>query len=409
MRSVAPERYVRRMLAVVLLALFLAGLLNTLVNPLRVTPAPWSLDLFNSYRVVERYERTAKAGYVRSGDWDAAIFGSSRMDSAINPAAPAFAGHRAVNLSLSAGKLTENVAMLRYALEHEKLGLVLFGVDLMDLCSPPRELKGDYYASPLAPAGLPLDRELQYIFGVNRLNNSFTVIRRAIRGKPSEHTEQGHWHRARPTGDQSRQIERNALAQAFGLYRARLSGARINPEKAHLVSEMIALCRQSGVQLKIVLPPNHAAFNACLYLLGDADPTFSAERGFLVRLVAEDNARHSGADSISIWDFDDFHPFNCEPISAGRGNPMVEWIDIKHCDEGLGAIMSAAVLDRSAPSQSAAGYGYKLTSENLSDRAAQLREGYDRYVREHAGDVVWIQVVLDQLKSQASALIPSAD
>ncbi|MFA6959819.1 MAG: hypothetical protein WC205_03595 [Opitutaceae bacterium] len=409
MSASSPKRYTLRLLGTVIAVLLLTVFLTTLVNPVRVTPTPWSLDLFNRYRVVEHFERTAKSGYIRSGDWDAAIFGSSRMDIAIDPAAPAFAGYHAVNLSLSAGHLTENIEMLRYAMAHEHLGMVMYGVDLMDLSTPVKIPKSDFYSSPLAIDGGRLDHELQYLIGITSLKHAVTVISRTIRGKPSEHSPSGHWIKLKNKPDQRRDAERSALSQAFALFRTRREADSIDLQKADMMREVLALCRSSNSRLIIVIPPSHAIFNASLHLLGDPDPVFRTEREFLTRLVAEDNAHHPNQPVFTLWDFDDFHPLNCEPVPADPARAMKEWVDAIHACDSIGAIMSGAALGHPSERPDSAGYGYELTPENLDSRIANIQSGYERYTRENADELAWLRTVLDHLKSEASDLLPSDD
>jgi hypothetical protein len=405
MSASSPKRYTLRLLGTVIAVLLLTVFLTTLVNPVRVTPTPWSLDLFNRYRVVEHFERTAKSGYIRSGDWDAAIFGSSRMDIAIDPAAPAFAGYHAVNLSLSAGHLTENIEMVRYAMAHEHLGMVMYGVDLMDLSTPVKTPKSDFYSSPLAGDGGQLDHELQYLIGITSLKHAFTVISRTLRAKPSEHSPSGHWIKLKNKTNQRRDAEHNALSQAFALFRNRRGTNTIDPQKADMMREVLALCRASNSRLIIVLPPSHAIFNASLHLLGDPDPVFRTEREFLTRIVAEDNALHPNQPIFRIWDFDDFHPLNCEPVPADPARAMKEWVDAIHACDSIGAIMAGAALNRPSERPDSMGYGFELTTDTLESRITELQTGYDRYIRENPEDVAWVRSVLDRLKANASDLV----
>lgn len=398
--------YLRWLISPVIVVLALAAILNTAVNPLRVTKTPWTISSLEPYRVVEGYERTAKSGLVRSSDWKGAIFGSSRMDIGFNPDHPALEGTRTANLALSAGKLNENIEMLKYACEHEDLDLVVFGIDLIDLSEPVRAPKSDFFSSPLAKSGSRIDRELQYYFGLTMLKNSSKVLSRAMSEEPGEHLPNGHWA-MRYAIDPRKDAEKKSLAVIFGRSRVRATVAeRIDPEKAAIVRELFELCRNEKARLMIVLPPNHASFNASLYLMGDADPNFRAEREFLTNLVAAENAAHPESAAFTVWDFDDFHPLNSEPIPEGYGGEMKDWHDITHPKSSLGNLMLDAMMGRSqelAPGQPA--YGALLTPETLDANLARREAGFQRYREERKDEIAWIEVILADLKANASELI----
>ena len=61
---------------------------NTWINPLWVTPTPWTDEKFAEYRPIYRQQRTGKAGIARSAPWKVAFFGSSRADIAFDPMLP---------------------------------------------------------------------------------------------------------------------------------------------------------------------------------------------------------------------------------------------------------------------------------------------------------------------------------
>jgi len=405
MKRSPVQSYVRWLLGPVIVVLMLAAALNTVVNPLRVTPLPWSVDSLEPYRVVEHYERTAKAGLVRSSDWQGAVFGSSRMDIGINPDHPGLAGTRTANLALSAGKLTENVEMLRYACEHEKLDLIIFGIDLIDLAEPVRVAKTDFYSSPLSRTGSRLDRELQYYFGLTMLKNSIQVLTRAMRDIPGEHIPNGHWVLNHPI-DPRKDAEKKSLAQAFGLSRNRSTATeRINPQKAAMVRDILRLSREENARLIIVLPPNHAAFNAALYLAEDIDPGFRAEREFLTQLVAEDNAAHPQSTVAAVWDFDDFHPRNCEPIPAEYGGKMTDWRDVTHAGPSIGNLILDAITGLHQVEAAPAAYGTLLTPATLHAHLDDRDAGFQRYRAERKEEIAWIESILTDLKANASKLI----
>ncbi|MEM9237749.1 MAG: hypothetical protein AAGB14_13305, partial [Verrucomicrobiota bacterium] len=121
------RRFALTIVGTVVFIVLLFTSLNTWINPLWVTPTPWTDESFAEYRPIYRYQRTAKAGLVRSEDWNAAFFGSSRIDIAFDPALPQWGDERAVNLSVSAGTLPETAGILHYTLEHSDIDIALIG------------------------------------------------------------------------------------------------------------------------------------------------------------------------------------------------------------------------------------------------------------------------------------------
>ena len=61
----APRGYVTALFGCIGLTLLAAVLLNTTVNPWRVTPTPWSAEKLDPYRDISSQIRTGKAGIVR--------------------------------------------------------------------------------------------------------------------------------------------------------------------------------------------------------------------------------------------------------------------------------------------------------------------------------------------------------
>jgi hypothetical protein len=85
--------------------------INTWINPLWVSPSPWTDQSYAEYRPIYRHQRTGKAGIAASRPWEVAFFGSSRVDLSLDPALPQWGGTPAVNLAVSAGTLPETALM----------------------------------------------------------------------------------------------------------------------------------------------------------------------------------------------------------------------------------------------------------------------------------------------------------
>ena len=117
-------------------AALLVGLVNTTVNPWRVTPVSWQAESIEPYRDGAYHMRTRKAGLLRSGDWKVALVGSSRTANCLDPSLPQWERHDVVNLGCNAGFLHETTEIAKFFMIHHDAQLVLFGVD-------PGEAPGD--------------------------------------------------------------------------------------------------------------------------------------------------------------------------------------------------------------------------------------------------------------------------
>ena len=65
--------------------LITAGL-SLVVNPWRINRTPLSMDKLDESRDIRRTVRVGKAALANQGDWQAVLFGSSRVEQAFNPA-----------------------------------------------------------------------------------------------------------------------------------------------------------------------------------------------------------------------------------------------------------------------------------------------------------------------------------
>ncbi len=392
----ALKRYQRFFL--LLLAGMAAGgfALNTRVNPWRVTPTPWTSQKLEPYRAIQiTWNRTSKAGLVRSGTWDAAMFGSSRVDIALDPAHPVFDGMRCANLGLNAGLLVENHAMFRYFIEREDPRLVILAIDAGDLSTPPPKVNNtDFPLSPLDPAGNPLERELRYRVGISTMAASFATVGRSIKGQPAEHSPQGFRLNTPFPENQRVQISSLYLSTTYRMVMARRAHGRLSEEKIALVEDIIAACREKNARPVIFFTPNHALFQLAYRELGDPDPYFAKDRRALAGLAAKANAAAPAAPPVEVWDFLDGHPLNSPPLPPADqpGSHLDGWIDLFHAPPDIGRLM----LDRlNGPGS----YGERLTPENIDARVEQVRAQLDAYATRHPDDLAFLRKSLAKFQS----------
>lgn len=388
----AFTRY-RRFMFIVLLGTLLGGIfLNTWVNPWRVTNMPWSSPAFENYRAIDQASnRTSKAGLARSQRWDAAIFGSSRVDIGFNPQDPAFGGLKVANLGLNAGNIDENEAIFRYFMETQSPRLVIFLIDAGDLTKPTPLANGtDFATSPLVKDSRPLERALRYHTGISALSASLQTLSRRVRGQPSDHTPQGFRREAKRLENPRAQIASLYLSTTWRLAQDRTNLDSLNAGKVEMVRNIIRTCREKNTRLVFVMPPNHVAFQLTFPELKDSDPYFHRDRQVLTGLVAAANETAPAATPVELWDFQDAHPLNGQPLPLTEGGQMEGWIDLFHFTPEIGSLMVKRI-------QGGAGdYGVRLTPDTLAPRMASVEGGLTKWSEDHPEDMKFLR---DSLKN----------
>ncbi|MCW1921006.1 hypothetical protein OKA05_00470 [Luteolibacter arcticus] len=393
----ALKRY-QKFFLLLLAGMLVAGfVLNTTVNPWRVTPTPWSSAKFEPYRPIDNtWNRTAKAGLVRSGTWDAAMFGSSRVDIGLDPQHPAFSGLHCANLGLNAGLLVENHAMFRYYIERENPRLVVLAIDACDLSTPPPKINvTDFALSPLDPEASPLERELRYHTGISTLAASFATLGRTIRGEVSDHTPQGFRRSAPFPQNQRLLISSLYLSTTHRMAQSHIAHGGLSEEKMRLLQEIVTGCREKDARLVIFFTPNHALFQLAFRELGDPDCYFEKDRRALAELAASANAADSSAPPVEVWDFLDGHPLNTPPLppAGDKSGHLANWIDLFHATPLIGKEM----LDRL---NGAGTYGDRLTPEGIPARVERVRAQLDDYATRHPDDVAFLRQSLAKFQSR---------
>jgi hypothetical protein len=357
---------------------------------------PWTSRSLEPYRAIEiNWNRTSKAGLVRSGDWNAAMFGSSRVDIQLDPTHPAFDGLRCVNLGLNAGLLGENHAMFRYYIDRENPRLVVLAIDPGDLSAPPpRHNLTDFPLSPLDPAAPPFERELRYRAGISTLAASFATLARAARDQPADHTPQGFRRHAAFPANQRQLIASLYMATTYRMAVGHGVHGGLSPRKTAMMEDIVARCRARNARLVIFFTPNHALFQLAFRELNQRDPYFERERGYLAGLAARANAAAPEAPPIEVWDFLDGHPLNAPPLPpADRpGSHLDGWIDLFHATPAIGGRM----LDRL---RGPGDYGTRLFPENVAARVALVRSQLEDYATRHPDDLAFLRQSLSKFQS----------
>jgi hypothetical protein len=396
------------LLGTVLVILGLFTLVNTWINPLWVTPSPWTDESFAEHRQIYRNLRTAKAGLARSQPWDVALVGSSRVAIGLDPDIPQWGDLRVVNLGISAGSITENAVIAEYVVERQpELKRVILGLDLTDLTSEDdKALNAGFFDSPFSDRGNPFERELRYMVGFSSAEASYKTLKARDDGVVPPYTAKGHWAHHRSADPVRTILKRDSIPFAIRYVRLRKAELKISERKVEALRRGLRACLGAGVEMVIIIPPNHAAYLVNMPLQGDPDPFFMVERRKIVEVVAEENAKFPNSPPVVVWDFNDFHPLNAERIPKLGEGPMKYWVDGTHALETLGTVMLSRIHGWPLEDPDEKTYGRIITPEDIDERETEIKDSYDRYLRENPGDVDWVQSIARQYQNTSDEEAP---
>jgi hypothetical protein len=392
----ATRRYFLWFAVPVAVGVLLIAFLNTWVNPLWLTPMPWSDPGFAEYKPIHKDPRPGKAGLAAIGPWDAILLGSSRVDIALDPTLPQWEGKRVANLALRGGTLNEHLAMLTYASSKQKLDLVILGVDLADVTNPVTIPEGSNFEnSPLSPAKDQVERQLRYVSGISTFVHTVKCLNYRRQGRLGAYSAQGQWVRQLDKRPLREVLQRESFRSAERFILQRKESIEVKPAKTQALRDIIAFCREKGIRLILCIPPNHAAYLSAYRLEGDPDPSFRVDRDAFTKAIADEATAHPGSPTVDLWDFNDFHPYNCEPLPQEKEQKSKYWADGTHALPSLGNIMLARMLDWPIEDPLAATYGTKIDRSNLDDQIRRIEEGYEAYRVDHPEDFAWVKDKLE--------------
>ncbi|MEP4079758.1 hypothetical protein [Haloferula sp.] len=388
------RRYIRGFVIAVGFSLIAAVLINLIVNPWRVTPSPLASDSFDSYRDIDSQNRTAKCGFVRSApEIGIALIGSSRVANSLDPKNSHWNRDNVYNLGCNACYIYESEAFFRYLIEHHAPETIIVGIDPGDLSSDfDTRIVFDYQGSPLGPKKGKMDREIRYLVGISTLEASFEAIKRRI----SDETPQYDTHGLRRNRRKPNIAQRAFLARAivgesqFEAPQTAGSEAPLRADKQQLLEGIVQTCHERGIRLVVLIHPQHALSHTRSG--EDAMLPFERERREITNAVDRINRENPETIPTEVWDFGDYHPINCEPLSQVEGGRMKLWDDFNHYTLEVGNLILARIMNWPIELEGGENYGRQLSPENFDDWVAQAKEANRRYV-EGPGkvDIEWAQ------------------
>ena len=167
------------------------------------------------------------------------------------------------------------------------------------------------------------------------------------------------------------------------------------------IRKIVEFCRQENINLKILLTPSHAHQLEISAATGEW-PSIENGKRALVKILADDAARHPDKQSFPLFDFSRYSNITMEPLpAAGTHEEMKFYWDSSHFKDNVGDVVLDQLLNNSSQNRSIPdNFGVLLTADNIEGSLIQTREAQTLYRKQHPEDIKTIQTLVDDFKRE---------
>lgn len=411
--SPAPRRFVRILLAGILLTLLGFAAFNALMDPFALFGSPRIAGL-NADKAFGDVRMT-KAWAVARGHYDSVILGTSRSEVGLNPGHPAWRGLQVYNLAMPGASLYEIYRNLQHAQAAHPLKQVVIGLDFFNFSID------EHAPETFAEARLLVDRnnrpQQNYYFLRDTVNVLFSqdAFRKSLENWRTNHYGAGPTHS--PLGQVSQQrwfngvrneggfraafhdFERNYMRKGGNWLKSpeggyRFSDPRTGESTFKTYEQILVFCREHHIRLVMVLSPIHARLQLGLYVTGLWDEFADWKRLLAARNEAV--ARRFGEEPYVLMDFATINAYTQDPLPENETRDTISpagmrWYwDSAHYRSVLGdLVQDRALLGKPAPEDP--GFGQPLATATVEGLLETQRQALRSYRISHPRD--WDEIV----------------
>ncbi|NNL86587.1 MAG: hypothetical protein HKP27_13090 [Myxococcales bacterium] len=320
---------------------------------------------------------------------DALLLGSSRA-LALSPAHPGLRAlaQRPYNAGINGAGVEDLHRAFRFAQGLEAQRIAVIGIDFFmfgtDGQAGPRERERlRWFSEHPGCWPDPADR-----FPTLLSRDAVRASLRTVRRQRALHRESymrpdGTWGAGELLHDISRgrqrRIFRSTEASMLPFYRNLADGERVEAG-LRVLQSLLEETRDARVQAHVFISPFHARIGELMDRAGRWE-AFEAWKRRVVE-VAE------AAGAPPVWDFSGYNSVTTEPVpTEGDAAQAMRWYwDSSHYAPSVGDLILDRVLDADTGAR-VAGFGVRLTGENIEDHLERIRSERARYRRERAEDL----------------------
>ncbi|MES2352840.1 MAG: hypothetical protein V4568_00325 [Pseudomonadota bacterium] len=449
-----PAVYVAQLLSIALTLIVLAGAICYVIDPYGLNENFMITTVNRLKPETETHERLYKASVISKRHPTILALGTSRVQRGITMSHPAWGGNieDRYNAGLVGANMYETLKYFEHANNTRQLKRVVIGLDLLAF---------NYYKLNQADFDeqlLSVDhQDMSVDATLHRAKTYFSLstlhaVKTTLDGNCTN-----CFSPILPDGQENPKVFEKALDEFGGHYALffRNDGVAVSllhfPPPSHkfallgpngesqfpYLQRLIEIARRDHIDLRLFISPCHARQWEALRAAG-LWPEFERWKEMLVKILAEDSARHPTEPAFPLWDFSGYNSISTEPVPvAGDTRTQMKWYwESSHYKTAVGNFVlnrifnyrqrdsyyqnesegiatscrtncttcadtlcemhfgSASKQDEIPPD-----FGVQLTQHNLTGHQSAILADGERYRLTHQQDVA----LLDQLASQAMA------
>ncbi len=288
-------------------------------------------------------DRVLKGIELSRGRYDSLIFGTSRLQSGINPQTSEFMREQVYNAAIPSGRIAEQLAVIRKALKLQPdLKRVVWGLDYFVMVSPETST-ADFENSVFAGKTV-FQGQLVRTFNLEAVEGSFKFWRSIARGETADMTTQGfHRQFSKKRGSSRKFFIRLAEAEARTCYETvDMDAIAAN---VRYVAEALKLFAEHKIEVDIVFPPTHV----WMQVMSERSGALTLWEDIRTRITrqAERYARTTSSP-IRVWDFDHPSSVTNEPLPE-EGQQSKWFYEVSHMRPEAGQMMLRVLRNTSLP------------------------------------------------------------
>ena len=170
--------------------------------------------------------------------------------------------------------------------------------------------------------------------------------------------------------------------------------------------EMLRFARDHGIELHLVLTPEHALIQRGIVETG-LWPLYERWRRELVAAIDEEARAHPGENAVALWDFAGHDPLNAEPLPPlvpAYEQHMRYWYEGTHSQLEAGNLILDKILGFESDRTPVPGFGVRIDASNIDAHVERMRAEMLRYADENPDVVAWVKEIKAEVPTHEDPL-----